>query len=635
MSSSVTGILRVQAPFDDIKNADIRFASQQIVLEQAGVESRGDINFSYQDQELDIQNAEFFGSGHWLASGKASSQELSLNMNAEDANFDAIIALIPQLSIFDVGASGSLSISSSGSLNNPNLVFDSSALNISVANTRYILSAANMKLINDKLTANGKLVALSPITGELSLTASGKIRLLPWQVDDFVLDFNSASTQLTIGELKNLSGTISRNKFSDWQIDAKGYLGDELNISGNLNPFNVDLTAENIDIIAPRYFIANANLNTDINIRYDKGFFITGEIVSNEANLIIAGREKRPKQEASRALEHIHFDRLKLLALQKIFLNEPVGSAELNMNLILTGTAAVPELQGRADTVRGDFRFSGRSFIIDSAAAVFQRSRGIYPLIDIKAHSSISKREILRGVEDRLSIIEPKSDTVEISLDLKGSVEKSQNSNAAFKLDLVPNLSSNVIIQDPSFNNPRKLNETELYSLLTLAKIELATNISDTGGVAETALQGALDTAIDVLILSSLQKELGNALGVDIFEIRTTPISALIDGQEDFGVSLRIGAYLEDDVFASYRFTSLGYSSDLTLSHEFSIRYDLPPLSLDLRGRLNFFENNFYKPSPSLAIDLTYAFSDFSSIELGFDFSNESQSVNFGVSFRW
>jgi len=36
-----------------------------------------------------------------------------------------------------------------------------------------------------------------------------------------------------------------------------------------------------------------------------------------------------------------------------------------------------------------------------------------------------------------------------------------------------------------------------------------------------------------------------------------------------------------------------------------------------------------------LAIDLSYAFSDFSSLELGLDISNQSQTIKFGVSFRW
>ena len=79
--------------------------------------------------------------------------------------------------------------------------------------------------------------------------------------------------------------------------------------------------------------------------------------------------------------------------------------------------------------------------------------------------------------------------------------------------------------------------------MITLGNLQLAETITGEGSVAESVAQGALDTAVDYFILSELQTQLGEALGLDLFEVRTTALSSILAGTESFGVALRIGGY--------------------------------------------------------------------------------------------
>jgi TamB, inner membrane protein subunit of TAM complex len=268
--------------------------------------------------------------------------------------------------------------------------------------------------------------------------------------------------------------------------------------------------------------------------------------------------------------------------------------------------------------------------------ATFQASQGIYPTVDIRAYSTFEKNQALRGLQD-VELVEPSGRTFQVFLNLKAElVERPAGGFAANITDR--SLTSDARLEQASSEatagGQRDLTQDELYSLLTLGRLQLASTITGQGSVAESVAQGAVDTVIDLFIVSELQRQIGDVLGVDLFEVSTTPLSSLFDGSEQFGVSLRIGGYLQDDLFASYEIRTLDLDPDVAFANEFDLRYEFDRLELDLTGRLNFSSTSF-RPIPELSVGLGYAVTPLLRLETNADISQAQQSVGFGVSLRW
>jgi hypothetical protein len=221
-----------------------------------------------------------------------------------------------------------------------------------------------------------------------------------------------------------------------------------------------------------------------------------------------------------------------------------------------------------------------------------------------------------------------------VLLDISGGFE--EEPGGVRRLRLTPTLSSNALVQEVNgavgtSTGARPLSEAELVTLLTVGRLELDTAA---GGLAGSVAQSALDTALDLVILNELQNVLAEALGVDLFEIRTTPLSSLLEGDGDsFGVSLRLGTYVSDDVFASFRISRVGDAEGFSLSNEFSLSYDLSPLRLNLTGGINLFEGMY--AVPEFSASLGYAVTPLTSVEANLGLSSTRQSFGFGLGIRW
>src|SRR5690606_977802 len=102
------------------------------------------------------------------------------------------------------------------------------------------------------------------------------------------------------------------------------------------------------------------------------------------------------------------------------------------------------------------------------------------------------------------------------------------------RFDVRPTLTSEALIEvrgDPAAaagNGVRPLTEAELLSLVTLGRLELGSDLIGAGGLGGAVAQGAIDTAVDVLLLGELQNALREALGLDVLEIRTSALSQIL-----------------------------------------------------------------------------------------------------------
>ena len=273
---------------------------------------------------------------------------------------------------------------------------------------------------------------------------------------------------------------------------------------------------------------------------------------------------------------------------------EAFGNAELSLDLTLSGTAATPRLDGEAQTLRGSVRFSGEDFALTRAVASFSPAQGAYPTLDLEAQTSFDKSRALGDAED-LQMTEPSGPSFDVQLAVTGGFEEAGSRRV---LDLEPTLTSDARVQEGN-SAPRPLDEAELVSLLTLGRLQLdapltAGALIGSNSLAGTVAESALDTAVDVLLVSELQSALGDALGVDLFEIRTSALSTFLGeggGEQNFGVSVKVGGYLSDNLFASVQ---VGRYDDpeqnVELSNEFLLRYTAAPLELNLAGGVDFLE---------------------------------------------
>ena len=291
--------------------------------------------------------------------------------------------------------------------------------------------------------------------------------------------------------------------------------------------------------------------------------------------------------------------------------------------------------------------FASREFVITEGQARFEPSRGIWPTFSVLAQTQYEKSQVLSGTAAQsVSFVEPRSSSqFTVFLDIVGEFSSVfGGDNGGFRLNLDPTLSSDARIQETSSetqslsSGPRALSQEEILGLLTFDRLEVEPDLlGQVGSVFGAAAQNALDATIDTLILAELQTTLRDALGVDIFEIRTTPISSLLSGDSDqpFGVSLRLGGYIDDNGFASYQIGSFNDADQqYALTNEVRFQLDLEPLEISVLGRVDFLTESFV-PESELTFRVGYAFSERLSLDTSLLLATERQGLSFGVSVKF
>ena len=662
--ATLTGALRFDIPQGDLSQSYLRFASEDLTLEQGGDVTQGELSFELRDGGLSIQNASFTGDGSWQASGTASTELLNLRFDAREADFGPLLSLVPQLVGLDVGALGTVQLVTSGSLLNPVVQVSSPDLEISLGGTGYRLDGVSLNLQNNDFVTSGRVEAVAPLTGALTFSGGGRVQFAPERTFDFNLRFAGNPAVPVIGTISDLNGTVTARPGEPWRLASTGSLGNPFTLSGTLSPLDLSLTGQDLNLRAPQYFLSSSSADADLRFYRDDLFVLSGALAADRAVLALAGRQPAATNTANAAnatsgatprparnpvLSRITFDNLSVRAQQQVTFQENFGSAELgNIDLTLGGTAAAPFLSGQAQALRGKFQFAGREFDLQGATAGFEPARGIFPVLDIVATTSFAKTKVNNDLPDLdVDFVRPAdSQNFDVVLELQGDIEPARQGPQAFKANIDPSLSSDAVIQvqprsgelasgagcaTEATSAPRALSEAELFSLLSLGRLELCPD----EGVASSLAQGAVDTAVDYFILSSLQQELGDALGLDLFELRTTSLGSLLTEGGSFGVSLLVGGYLSDEIFASYEVNSLGLEEGVSLRNEFTVRYDLAPLEFTLAGRLDLFRDPSADPLPEFDLSLGYAFSQRFSLETGVQLSTAAQGVSFGVNLRW
>jgi len=627
-----SGAIRGRWSWGDGVPRDLRVALDPVRWERAGSPTSGRLAFDWDGERLQIGQASFEGEGTWQLRGEAGPNLVDLELLASGADFSPFLGLVPGFVDYGVVGRGDLVLRAQGTWVSPDLVVGSDNLSVQVAGVDYHLSGLRFRLHNDRWLGRSEVRALDPIRGSLLLTSDGVVR--SWTEADFTL-----AAQLTgdlevpyLGSVEALTADLAWIGRQPAELTASGVLGTRFQVEGTLAPLDLRGSGRALNLVIPFLAIAEATADADLRLReVPNGVSLSGAIDASAVRIDLASRALYLDQVPARAegapaeaaaenpLGRVGFEALRITAPQRVAIAEPFASGDAAIDLTLDGTAADPRLSGTVRALRGTVRFAGRELEIVDGVATFDPTAGVYPSVRVEGRAPFEKARVAGpGVR----FVSPAGPTFDVTLLLEGEMFGREQ---GFSLNLEPTLSSNAAIEAATGPGVRPLTENELLTLLTLGRVELD------GGTASAVAQSALDTAIDLLLASELQAALSSALGVDVVELRTTTIATLISGSDPFGVSLRLGGYLSDEVFASYQLATSGGDG---FASEVALAYQLGPVAFDISGRFDIVPGGESAPA-SLALGARYGLASGWDVEFGFDLSTQESTTRIGVSWRW
>ena len=651
VTADVTGVLRFDLPLTDVWSGYLRLATEEVRLERAGVPTVGNLSLTFDDRALVVEHAEFVGLGSWEAQGQLREEDLDFRLEAAEADFTPLLGLFPSLARLGVGASGSLTIDIGGDLAQPSATVSSPGLDFEVAGSRYRLEQTEVTLEGTALTVAAQVSGVSPLAGRLDVSGGARLSLAPVSLNGVQVNFDGSADVAGVGVIEGLTGAITKDGTRDLALTANGRLGSgDLTVTGSLLPLDLQARGKGLTVAFTPLLVANALVDADLTLVEEPGGVALGGSLT--ASEVIVDPSVRPPaapapaassalEPGTNALAGLRFADLAIRAPQRVLLTINLASAEAALDLVLSGTAAAPRLVGSASTLRGNLRFSGRDYTIDHALATWGAGTGLYPALDVAAHAEFDKSRVV-AADNRVSFVVPREgQTFVVNLAFTGQMVAAPANEGGFRFDLQPRVSSDARIEvegDGTGSGVRSFTEAELVSLITLGRFELNAGLIGTGGLGQAVAQGALDTAVDLLVVSELANAIREALGLDVVEIRTSALSSLIDASEQpFGVSLRLGGYLNPDLFASYRIgTYDGPDRTYSVTNEVLLSYGLGPLDLDLTGRIDFPAAGVPDaPRPELGVSLSYSFGPTFGLDTGVTLSTDRSAFQVGVTLRW
>jgi hypothetical protein len=639
--AQVTGALRGAWAWGASRPHDLRLATEHVRLERAGVVTTGNVALSWDGASLRIGEAAFAGRGAWSASGSATPDAIDLELVATDADFSPLLGLVPSLARFAVTAVGDLRVRATGTLSEPDVVAEATALELGVAGTRYRLEDVRGDLTGASWNVRAGVAGVAPLGGRVDLVAGGRVG--PFPETGFSLDARAVG-DLDVPLLGRVADLVAELRWSDAEparIAATGSVGGPLEVRGTLAPLDVQLQGTGLALAVPFLFVADATADVDARIVADgAGVRISGRLDASQARIDLAARRNAeaavaaapatgaPATPASvqAARERVRFDGIRIFAPQRVTFAESFANADAAVDLTLDGNAAAPRLTGTVAALRGTLRFAGRELELTEALATFDPARGVFPTLRIAGRTTFDKARVVPpGLDVRFTAPPGPRFTVDVAL-----AGEATNEGGAFALDLEPQLASDALVEGLDGGlGARALTDLELLTLVALGRLEVAS------GFAGAVAQNALDAAVDLLVTAEIQAALAETLGIDVVELRTTPLTGLLDGSDPFGVSLRLGGYLSDEVFASYRVSTLDGDGVGAFSNEVSFAYQLGPVAIDVTGRVDVAAGSTATSGPALAVGASYGFGSGWSLAFGVDLSTERSLARLGVTWRW
>ncbi len=655
--SEATGVLRATLPWATPAAGELRVATERVRLSRGGVRSVGTLTGRVARDGATL-DAAFEGDGRWSLALGVDGDTLDAAFRATDADAAPLVGLVPALARVGAGVRGDLTLDAQGPLRAPDVDVTTDDLEVVLAGSAYRLRDAHLAARDGDVRVDAILTGSRPLGGRLEIGGDARATLVPWRLERAGLDVRGDLRVPVIGTIRDVDGRIGAGPEGRPTLEARGVLGTPARFEGTLWPFDLRARGDDLRLAAPSVWVADAVGDADVRLRFDERFVLSGGVAIREGRFDLGARAAAtaapsPTDAAASAAPSdaadaapappsgggsaFAFEAFEVRA-DTVAFDEGFGSGTARVALTLGGTTARPTLDGVAEIVRGNLDLSGRSFEVREGTVRFDPTRGVYPRITVAADATFDPRDALAGAARDVRLVEPARGpfTVALAFDAVATGD----GPGGFALALDPTLASDAILEVPRADGrgtvTRPPTDGELAALVTTGRLD-PTGVGTGANAASSVATTVLDNAVSLLVLDGLQDAFGEALGVDRVRIRTSSVGrALGEDADPFGVSLEVGGYLGDGVFASYevgRFA--GGVAGEALANRLAVTYDLGPVAVDLSTRLAFPGPGDVDPDQRVGAAVRYEVAPGLAVEGSASLGSFESEARFGVTLRW
>ncbi|CAM3162040.1 Translocation/assembly module TamB [Deinococcus radiodurans] len=670
----VTGPVRFRFPLADplagrasVVAERIRVSARRTENGQTVTETlTGTGTLDYAARELRNINVQLAGAGTWDVRGQYTRQKVDVNARFTDTTFTPVLQLIPSLAGLDPSLKGTVVLSAAGTYDRPRGLLRAENVTGRVAGlTVQLPSFAGDLPDSGAFTAGGRLLTGGSVGSDGQIDVRGQLTL--GKLSGTVATFSGLFAPQALGPLPNTTATLRQQGEQGWTLDARSRSTNPvtgagtLTLSGALTPrWDLNLSARNYNLPVSAIYARESALTGDFRLR-DSGDFVR---VSGEGDFarLVLGRVDAPttlpaapgstgngakdtfvsplpeeyttfpkpaagsgqgkgttgtgsstSPATTPLLERFLFEDVQLRASGGIRLDENLARAEFSTpGLVVSGTAARPQVRGQIVSQRGSVFLRDNEFVITQSNVTFSGA-GLYPTFTLTARGTVPSPTTRQQVP--------------VALNVTGKFRTTDGLQGVLDLDTRLSCAE----PGPQCRNPAtgsEYTQAELYALVATGVPDLNNLGSNLAGLGNSALQ----TALNVFFLGELERTLARGLGVDV--LRLTPALGT-DG--NVNATLTVGSYLTRELFVQYQVDLSGNGLiDATYSTpdgRFTFRVSTPLNGLDLQSvRPNF--NVAYNVNPRVSFSVGLQNTAGRSASAGVAAQPESTQLRFGVTYR-
>ncbi len=583
----VSGLARYTLPLGKPFDGNFRLALEKVELTGGGDTLSGSGAIYYRKGGVEVDDLKLDGAGSWRGSGKYTPNEVNLKLEFKDTTFTPILGLIPALKDVDPSAKGTLKLEFSGDYLNPKAKLSVEDLRARFASINLAAKSLNGSLQDGALELSGAITSDETLGARLDTTLRAKITSFsPIQLEGLSARAIGALDIKPIGRFENVVAEAS-GQSGGFKLNVTGKKGQgPFTLTGNLSPkLDLSFSGKNLEFAVPTYFVRESLLDADLRlVSQGRDYVLTGRtdiarvLASSNANRDAPDQKPAdtkpatPEATAPRRdsiYDRVRFEGVRINAPTGLRLQESFGNLEAGGELLLTGTASQPQLNGLLEGVgsKGSLTIGPYTYAIQDATATFTPADGILPIVKAKGRT-----EVRTGDSKARR-------TFQVDLDI--TVRFTRNALGEIRYDLETKLvqydENGPCPTNADASRPNCLSQAELYGLATLGSSRGLDPLVGFG-------QSALNTVLNVFVLSEFTRAFKTATGVDI-QISTNVLDLLdknlTQAEKDrVGVAFSFGGYLNRQVYLQYQIDTTGrtvinlnYTTD---DNRFSLRLFVP-----------------------------------------------------------